>query len=293
MGVDWDDLRVFCVAAQTPTFSAAARRLGTAVATVTRRIGGLETRLGVRLFDRSPEGIVLTAQGRTLFERATAAAAAMEDVGRVAAALRTRVWLEPIRVSATEPVISEILAPALPALLAVAPDVRVDLVATTDVVSLAAREADVAIRFARPAGDSLVVRSLPGFTLGLFAARAYLAGRRPDTLDLRRERLLGYDASYGRIAEVVWMDEVGLSAAVVVRSSSTHALVNAAIAGAGVALLPRLLVRRVGSLVEIPAPAPIPERRAWLVTHRDLKRARPLRIVRDWIVEACRGAPGE
>ena len=120
-------------------------------------------------------------------------------------------------------------------------------------VSLAAREADVAVRFAKPVGDSLIVRNLPPFDLGLFAAKSYLAGRRPASLDLRRERLLGFDASYGRIAEVAWMEESGLAGAVVVRSSSTRALINAARAGAGVALLPRLLARPIATLVEIPA----------------------------------------
>jgi len=76
----------------------------------------------------------------------------------------------------------------------------------------------------------------------------------------------------------------------VARSSSTRALINAAIAGAGIALLPYVLVRAIPALVEIPAPLPIPPRPAWLVTHRDLRRARPLRIVRDWIIAAFRVA---
>jgi len=139
-------------------------------------------------------------------------------------------------------------------------------------------------------GDSLIVRRLPAFDLALFAAPSYLAGRRAADLDLRHERLLGFDASYGRIPEVVWMEEAGLAGAVVARSSSTRALINAAAAGAGVALLPRLLLRALPGLVEIPAPLPIPRRPAWLVSHRDLRRARPLRIVRDWIVAAFRAA---
>jgi DNA-binding transcriptional LysR family regulator len=214
----------------------------------------------------------------------------MDDVDRLAAGLRASDWPEPVRVSATEPFISEILAPALPRLLAVAPELRIDLSATTNVVSLAAREADVAVRFARPVGDSLVARRLPSLELGLFAARTYLAGRRPAAVDPRHERLLGFDASYGRIAEVAWMEDAGLAAAVAVRSSSTRALLNATAAGAGIALLPRLLAAALPDLVEIPAPLPIPQRAVWLVTHRDLRRARPLRLVRDWIAEAFRSA---
>src|SRR6185436_4500968 len=133
--------------------------------------------------------------------------------------------------------------PALPTLLAAAPDIRIDLSSTTDVVSLAAREADVAVRLVRPVGDSLFIRRLPPFDLALFAARSYLAGRRPDSLDLQRERILAFDLSYGRIAEVVWIEEAGLAPSVVLRSSSTRALIHAAAAGAGVALLPRMFTR--------------------------------------------------
>ena len=64
-----------------------------------------------------------------------------------------------------------------------------------DVVSLSAREADVAVRLAKPVGDSLVARRLPSLEMGLFASREYLAGRRPAGIDLRGERLLGFDAS--------------------------------------------------------------------------------------------------
>ncbi len=290
--MDWDDVRVFCAVAQASTLSAAARRMGTSVATVARRITELEDALAIRLFDRARQGVRLTTHGRALLPRATAAAAAMADVGRLAATLHGSVWPDPIRISATEPIISEVLAPALAKLLAAAPGLRIDLSSTTEVVSLAAREADVAVRFARPVGDSLIIRRLPAFDFALFAARSYLAGRRVDALDLKRERMLGFDASYGRIAEVVWMDDAGLTPAVVARSSSTRALIQAASAGAGIALLPRMLARAHPTLVEIPAPLPIAKRPAWLVTHRDLGKARPLRVVRDWIIAAFASALG-
>lgn len=288
--MDWNDLRIFCAAAQARTFSAAAQRLDTSIATVARRIDGLEAALGFRLFDRAAHGIALTPQGRALFERASGAASAIDDVGRLAAALRTSQWSTAIRVTATEPFIGEVLAPALPKLFAVAPEIRIDLSATTEVVSLAAHEADIAVRFARPVGDSLIVRKLPAVDLRLYAAKSYLAGRRPAELDLRRERLLGFGSSYGRIVEVAWMEEAGLDRAVVVHTSSLRALINAATAGAGVALLPRLLAHSSPALVEIPAPLPVPRRPIWLVTHRDLRRARPHQIVRNWIIAAFRAA---
>lgn len=288
--MNWNDLRIFCVAARASTLSAAAHRLGLSVATVGRRIDALERSVGVRLLDRRPAGISLTEPGRTLLGRATAAADAMDDVDRLASTLGSHESHPPIRVSATEPFICDILAPALPKLLAVEPTLRLDLSASTDVVSLAAREADVAVRFAQPLGDSLVARRLPSLAMGLFASRAYLAGREPAALDLQRERLLGFDDSYGRIAEVVWMEDAGLSSAIAVRSSSTRALLNATEAGVGIALLPRLLAGARRELIELPAPMPPPSRPVWVVTHRDLRRVRSLRVVREWIVDAFRAA---
>ncbi|MFM7144237.1 MAG: LysR family transcriptional regulator [Alphaproteobacteria bacterium] len=288
--MNWDDLRVFRSVAEARTLSAAARRLGISVATVGRRIAALEESLRVRLVDRAPSGVSLTPTGRILFERAAAAADAMDGVDRLAAALNATDWVGPVRVSATEPFISDLLAPALPGLLSEEPGLRIDLVSSTELVSLSAREAEIAVRLARPVGDSLVARRLPSLAMGLFASRQYLGARRPAAIDLRRERLLSYDTSYGRIPEVAWLEEAGLSTAVSVRSSSTRALLNATSAGAGVALLPSRLARSRPELVEIPAPRPIPSRPVWVLTHRDLRRVRPLHVVRDWIVRTLEDA---
>ena len=56
MAFDWDDLRYFLSVARTGRLTAAARRMGTDHATVSRRITALEGRLGAELFQRSPRG---------------------------------------------------------------------------------------------------------------------------------------------------------------------------------------------------------------------------------------------
>ncbi len=290
--MDWADLRIFRIAAEEPTLTAAARRLRLSVATVSRRIDALEAALGLTLFDRSQEGAALTAHGRALLTRARVAASAIDDVGRLAASLRSGGWVDPIRISATEPIIVEILAPALPRLIDRKLDLQVDLVSENDVVSLASRQAELAIRFAQPAGASLIARRLPSIATGLYASSAYLAGRPADAIDLRQERLLGYDDRYGTIPERVWVDRMGLGPCVVARSSSTLALAAATAAGAGISLLPRLIAGRMPGLVALPMTVPLPDRPVWLVIHRDLARAKPLRPVRDWIVDAFRARTG-
>ncbi len=280
--MDWNDLRIFCAVAESRTLGDAATRLRLSIATVARHLDSLEQDLGFKVTRRSPKGVELTIEGERVWERASKVEARMNDVDRLTTALRSDGRTMPVRVSATEPIISELLAPALQSLM-VAPHVRIDLVSTTEVVSLSAHEADIAVRFAKPIGDSLIVRSLPSLRFGLYASRAYLAGRDPAGLELKHERLIGFDGSYGRIAEVAWIEENGLAKALAVRTSSARAMARAVEAGVGIALLPRVFAS-THDLIEIPSPSPIPKRPVWLVTHRDLQSVPAIKRVRSWIV---------
>src|SRR5947208_940389 len=65
--VSWDDLRVFAVAGKELSLRKAAAALRTSSSTVVRRIERLETTIGVRLFDRLPDGVAPTRAGRSVF----------------------------------------------------------------------------------------------------------------------------------------------------------------------------------------------------------------------------------
>jgi len=68
--ISWDDLRVFVVVARTLSFRKAATALRTSSSTVLRRMERLEETFGFRLFDRLPEGVGLTAEGRSVYRSA-------------------------------------------------------------------------------------------------------------------------------------------------------------------------------------------------------------------------------
>jgi DNA-binding transcriptional LysR family regulator len=191
-----------------------------------------------------------------------------------------------VRLSATEIVITEVLAPALPRLFTIAPDLRIELRSSAAIVSLPLHETDLAVRMTRPDGDSLLAKRLPAMKVGLFASREYLRGRAPATLVLERERLIGYDDSYGPIPEVRFMEQAGLAGALVVRCTSTRALLAAACGGVGIALLPVALARRHEGLVEVPIARVPPGRAPWLVTHPDSRSSRPIRAVARWVAES-------
>lgn len=277
--VEWGDLAYLLAVARTRSLSGAARQLDVSTSTVARRLTALERDLGLRLLDRRADRVRLAPHGTRVVALAGGVRDDVARLERTVTALREGEWSEPVRVTATEFVVADVLAPALPQLWRRDPKAKV---VAANVLSLAHREADVAIRMAQPVGESLVARRLPAVQLGLYASRAYLGGRAPASLDLSRERLLLYDDTYGRIPEVAWLDGAQLSRAGRVRTGSTRALLCAVAAGAGIALLPAAFAARDESLVEIPAPRPIPPRTPWLVVHRDLRAAKPVRVVRDW-----------
>lgn len=267
------------------SLSAAAKRRGVAISTISRRIEALEVALKLRLVDRQANGTRLTRHGEEIASAAEPMAEQLARVARMADGLREQGESLPVRLSATEFVISDVLAPALPSLYAKSRDFPVHLQSQGDVVSLAARDADLAVRMSRPEGASLIIRKLPTLHLGFFASSDYIGERDPQQLDLAREILLTYDDSYGRLPELDWLQGLGLRTSVAMRTGSTRGLMTAALSGAGIALLPKAIARREDSLVEIATASNPPPRTPWLIVHRDLRNQPSIRLVHRWVLE--------
>ncbi|MFM9852847.1 MAG: LysR family transcriptional regulator [Sphingomonadaceae bacterium] len=285
MTIDPRDLDDLIAIRDAGTLSVAAKRRGVAISTVSRRIETLETSLGIVLVDRRADGVRLTERGQIIARTAEPIAEQLRRIARVAESLRGGESQIPVRVSATEFVISDVLAPALSQLWAAGADFPLHLQSQGDIVSLAGRDADLAVRMVRPDGASLYARKLPELRLGLFATPTYLADRKPEDVDLAAERLLIYDDSYGRLPELDWINRAGLMDAVAMRTGSTRALITAALGNAGIALLAHAFAARTSNLVEIPVSPALPARQPWLIVHRDLRKLAAVRLTQRWIVE--------
>jgi DNA-binding transcriptional LysR family regulator len=280
---DLDDLIAI---SRAGSLSAAAKRRGVAISTISRRIEALEIALKLRLVDRQAKGTRLTRQGEEIARAAEPMSEQLSRVARLAESLRGQSGTLPVRLSATEFVISDVLAPALPKLWEKGGDFPLHLQSQADIVSLAGRDADIAIRMSRPEGASLIIRKLPLLHLGLFASADYLDGRDPGSMQLSREKLLIYDDSYGRLPELDWLDGLGPRPAITMRTGSTRGLMTAAIAGAGIALLPVAIARRSPELVAVGAGSAPPPRSPWLIVHRDLRSQPSIRLVHKWVLES-------
>lgn len=282
--MDIAELTLLAAVGRLQSISAAARAQGIAISTATRRLDGLEAALKLRLVDRRTDGARLTAEGQRLALLAEPLEAQIASIERAAAAMRSG-GPAMVRVTATESIIADRLAPALPRLWARHPDLGLTLQSQSAVVSLAGREADLAVRMVRPEGAALIIRALPTEQVALFAGAQWLAGRDAAAIDAAAGPILAYDDSFGRIPEMAWLAGLGLAPAVKLATGSTRALLLATLAGAGIGLLPRRAAGAAG-LVEIPTATPAPLRTPWLAVHRDVHRLPAVRAVSRWIVAA-------
>ena len=278
--METSDLRLLRDVVAAGSLSAVAKARAQAVSTVTRRLDGLEALLGLTLLVRGRDGVRPTEEGAQVLRAAEPLLRQTDGLARAVDAMKHGRPREVV-VSATEIVISDILGPAVPRAPA---GVRLNLRSQGAVVSLAGREADLAVRMIAPQGASLIARKLPALEMGLFCSAAYLARRSPAALQLAEERLLVYDDSWGALPEQAWID-AECARAVLVRTNSTRTLINMTLASAGVALLPVAFALPVGLIRVAPDVKP-PPRTPWLVAHADLRRRPDLRAVQRWIREA-------
>ncbi len=283
LGGELGGIETLAAVARLGSISAAAKAAGISVSTAARRLDGLEARLHLRLVDRRSNGARLTPDGARLAALAEPLADQLGEIARAAEVLRHGTGPALVRVSAGESIIADILAPALPLLWEQAQGVSVQLQSQGAIGSLAARDADVAVRMVRPTGDALLIRQLPPQLIGLYASPAWLAGRDPADIDLKTSAILAYDDSFGPLPELAWLADLGLTGAIRLRSGSTRALLTATRAGAGIGLVP---CRFADGLVAIPAPTPPPVRTPWLTVHRDLRRLWHVAAVHRWIITA-------
>ena len=185
----WDDVRFFLAVARTSSLSGAARALGVGHVTVGRRIAALEEQLGVTLLNRTPDGFVTTSAGEAILRQCAAMESAATDLERIVAG-RDSLVAGSVRVTTTEALAYQLITPAIAVLRETHPELRVDLIASVRSLDIARREADIAVRFARPATSDLVCRKLGEVGFSLYASKRYLASV---GIPRRRGGLAGFD----------------------------------------------------------------------------------------------------
>jgi len=285
--MDWDDIRHFLAVAREGQILGAARRLGISQATLSRRIAALEAALGQRLIDRTTRGSVLTEQGRALFVTAEKVEGALMAVASELAGPEGIAGT--VRIGTPDGFGAAFLAPRLGALRAAHPGLRVQLVPVSRSFSLSEREADLAIMVGRPDKGRLRVRKLTDYTLGVYAARAYLArhGTPADPAALRGHDLVGYVDDLMHTPELAYTTEVLRDWRSTVEIATAVGQLAAVRGGAGIGVLHDFMVAGDPDLMPL-FPEIRVERTYWTVWHENLRADRPVQAVVEFLDAAAR-----
>lgn len=250
-------IAAFVQAAETRSYSEAARHLGVSASAVGKSVCRLETRLGVRLLHRSTRSITLTAEGAVFLERCRRILCELESAElelsetRQAPQGRLRISL---------PLVGMLVMPALTAFMHRYPAIELDVDFSDRLVDVINEGFDIVMRTGEPTDSRLVSRPVGNYRLLLVAAPRYLASRGTplSPADLQHHACLQHRfPSTGKLE--LWpltrdagMPEWTLPVSMVCNTSA--ALLDVAVAGLGIACLPDFLVRPAlqrGDLVSV------------------------------------------
>ena len=232
--LNWDDCRIFLALAREGTLSAAARQLGTGVATVSRKIERMERGLSLPLFLRTQGGYALTDQGEAVLPRAEAVELAMLEMLKEASdhkEIRGRV-----RLASIESLVVPFIVPALAPLLSANPGLDVEIMFSTSTVNMHRHDADLALRMVRPERGHLRVRQLATMGFGLYGPPD---GGRPNRMITWVE-----SASLGTLLQ--WTDAFAQPHTAKLAVNTLPGQVEAVRRGIGVSVLPHFLARDAG-----------------------------------------------
>ena len=271
--MDWNDLRYVLAVSRAGTLAAAARRLRVDQTTVARRLAEAERALGACLFERVDGSLRPTRVGEAAIFQAERVEQEVEVLERGIGGADARV-AGSVRLTAVPVLVNRLLVPASAALQAAHPGLRLELIADSRNASLTRREADIALRFARPdSGRDVLARRIGHVGYALYGPR-----RRAKTLPW-----LTYDESFAHLPQARWIEQArGGEPVAPLALSDAEAIAAAVRAGLGKSLLPCFAadrdpgLRRLGDRVVL-------TRELWLLTHAAMRHQARIAAVIDWL----------
>ena len=283
---DWNRARAFLVTAEEGSLSAAARALGMTQPTLGRQVTALEKELGVILFERVGQGLVLTPSGLDLLEHVRAMGNAANQVSLTANG-QTQDLEGNVCISASEVYSAYILPPIIAKLRQTEPKIQVEIVASNEASDLRRREADIALRNFEPTQPELIAKKIKEVSARFYATKEYLdrVGQPGSIEDLQQLDFIGFESPNMLIN---YLKEMGLNLSprnfpIVTSSYLAHwELVKQDL---GIGMMPEEIGDAEPLVLQVLPDFPPIVFPIWLTTHRELRTSRRVRIVFDLLAK--------
>ena len=282
---DSEDLSLFLSLAQHGMLAHAAADAGIHHSTAFRRLGELEERIGVRLFNRNAGNYSLSAAGERILPFA-------QRLRKQHLAFETgllnldKSLSGQVRATTSDGLASHYLGPHLAGFRAAYPEIEVELVVDNQMLDLSERVVDVAIRPAKKLEGQMVGRKAGDMGYTLYASKEYLA-RHPrinaNDPDFNGHEVIGYAAAVDYFSTAKWLNRHARAAKVAARSNQFGPMLGMAQAGLGIAALPCVVGDATPGLMRVIPPPEAMTTHLWLCTHPHIRSVARIRALLDFL----------
>lgn len=268
--IEFSEMKAFVAVVKDGSFTAAAERLNTDKARVSRIISRVEEKLGVQLLTRSTRSLNVTEIGKNYYERAVAILSAAE-AAEVAVAQKNGIPRGLLRVTAGSEFGTAIVDSWISKFLVLHPLINVETLYTNHQVDLIHEGIDVAVRIGHLPDSELSARKLGTINYSLYASSKYCqVDGYPKTVDALSSHKLIMKNSRGKAC---WelernADKVLFEGQPRASVNSILSALNLSLAGIGIAQLPDFIAQRhaeAGDLVQILSEWKLPSQPVHLV----------------------------
>jgi len=276
---NWDSLRYFLAVAEAKTVKAAANSMGVSHSTVLRQIDNFEKDMGVKLFKRLQSGYELTSIGRSILNEAFNVRQKVEQLEQGIKGHDSK--LEGcLRISQPENEVID-LYPIYAEFGRLYPDITLRIISSAKVSDLKRHETDVALRLVESPKDLLVGRCVGRIDFGLYGSREYFKkfDMEPDLEDLDWIVFKALSKRVPRILKLEgWISMRVEDPKIVLETTSSSGLLNAARAGIGVGFISNATAKNYEELVELPLSHPVFSLKLWMLTNKELRHSAMVRV---------------
>ena len=285
--MDWRALQDVVIVAETGSLSAAARRLNVSQPTVGRRIEQLEEQLGALLFNRTARGLVLTKLGESILNHAKQMEEGALAIERIATGANQDLQGN-VRISLIEDLGINWLPQKLSEFHVEFPQLAIEVNIDNRNVNLLRREADIAVRLARPEQVDLICRKVGMLHFGLYASQSYLNehGIPEKRADLKEHFHVGFDEVMSRGPNIKKLEALFNQENIRHRSNSHIEMMEATRSGIGCAALCCFIADTHPDLQRVLTNEFDYAREIWLVTHAEINSSARIRAVFDFLGNA-------
>ncbi len=284
--LDWSLLRTFLAVLEHGSLVAAATSTGVSQPTLGRHIDALEAQLKVSLFERAGRGLQPTQAAQRIAPQVRQMQASVDALMMTLKQASSQ-FAGTVRLSCSRDVAAYCMPKLLTELRAAQPQIQIELVASNEQSNLLRREADIALRLARPTQNGLITKKLGELPFGVYAHARYLAlhGTPTKPAELLDHTLIGFDSFDNIIQGFAKEGFVVTPSQFALRTDDTVTYWEALRSGFGIGFLAAHIAAQDAQVKRVLPSMALPALPVWLTTHREVRGNANIRCVYDFLAQ--------